>query len=189
MELGQLVATAEATGGAAESRGVHGWVNASSGNVGYAVYGNVGGGSTNLYAGYFDGKVTVIGTFSNPSDEKLKEGVATLDGSSMLEKLMQLRPTTYTYKKENFPSMKLPSGVQYGFIAQEMEAVFPEFVEENVHPVELAEDGEIITASVSYKAISYTEIIPLLLSAIQEQQAEIDALKSALQSNGIEVNR
>lgn len=51
---------------------------------------------------------------------------------------------------------------KYGFIAQELEEIFP-----NV--VYTMSDGE--------KGIAYQELIPILVSAIQELQGEIDALK------------
>lgn len=51
-----------------------------------------------------------------------------------------------------------------GFIAQELEEVFPEAV---------------YTLANGKKAIAYSEIIPLLVEAIKEQQNEIDELKQA----------
>ncbi len=52
-----------------------------------------------------------------------------------------------------------------GFIAQELEKVFPEAV---------------YTTIEGTKAIAYGEIIPLLVEAIKEQQSEIDELKQVL---------
>lgn len=49
-----------------------------------------------------------------------------------------------------------------GFIAQELEEIFPEAV---------------YTTTEGMKAIAYSEIIPLLVEAIKEQQNEIDELK------------
>ena len=51
---------------------------------------------------------------------------------------------------------------KYGFIAQELEEIFP-----NV--VYTMSDGE--------KGIAYQELIPILVSAIQELQAEVESLK------------
>ncbi len=60
---------------------------------------------------------------------------------------------------------------------------------DHVHPALIDENGKETNEPVSFKGMNYNALIPLLLTAIQEQQAEIDALKSALQANGIEVNR
>ena len=59
-----------------------------------------------------------------------------------------------------------------GFIAQELEEIFPEAV---------------YTLPNGKKAIAYSEIIPLLVEAIKEQQNEIDELKQAksIQSRSI----
>lgn len=59
-----------------------------------------------------------------------------------------------------------PSSDEYfGFIAQEVEPIFPELVSTD-------ENGD--------KFISYTEFIPLLVEAIKEQQTEIEALQTQI---------
>ena len=79
-----------------------------------------------------------------------------------------------------------PGDTKIGFIAQDWQASFPEVVDENDHLV-LNEDGTIGTAEDSssttpVKAMAYTETIPLLLKAIQEQQAQIEALQSKVEA-------
>jgi len=104
---------------------------------------------------------------------------------------MQLQPKSYTYKQRGllYESMALKPGVQYGLIAQDVEKVFPELVRDIVHPAKGDEDGNEVGETFNYKSMDYTELIPLLLTAIQEQQDEINALKSALSANGIMVER
>ena len=51
---------------------------------------------------------------------------------------------------------------KYGFIAQELEKIFPNVV---------------YTMSTGEKGIAYQELIPILVSAIQELQAEVESLK------------
>ncbi|MFK7848927.1 MAG: tail fiber domain-containing protein [Rhodothermales bacterium] len=162
-----------------------------SGDHSYGVYGSVVGTGTTKYAGYFLGALKHTGPITGPgSDERLKNGVVSLDSKDILSKIMQLRPTSYTYKQEgDFSSMNLPEGQRYGLIAQELEVVFPEMVYQDVYPGPVGEGEDPIGNPIEYKSVEYLTLIPLLLSAIQEQQAEIDALKSALQSSGIEVNR
>ena len=55
----------------------------------YGVYSTASGGASS-YAGYFSGNVLVSGTFTNPSDERLKRNIAALDRP--LAKVMALRP-------------------------------------------------------------------------------------------------
>jgi hypothetical protein len=62
-------------------------------------------------------------TNTNPSDEQLKENITNVSWG--LEQISALRPVSYTWK--NNPTNQ---GTQYGFIAQEVQAVMPELVRE-----------------------------------------------------------
>ena len=62
------------------------------------------------------------GSWGVVSDLKTKRNVKSMDSS--LSKLLRLRPVTFEYKNIN----KYPSGIHNGFIAQEVEKVFPEWI-------------------------------------------------------------
>jgi hypothetical protein len=53
----------------------------------------------------------------------------------------------------------------YGLLAQNVEEVFPELVEENYF---------------GYKSVNYQELIPIIISKMKNMQSEIDQLKEAL---------
>jgi hypothetical protein len=55
--------------------------------------------------------------------------------------------------------------VHYGFIAQEVEKIFPEFV---------------VTDGKKNKMIGYSGFIPILTKGIQEQQQQIEELKNEI---------
>lgn len=99
------------------------------------------------------------------SDEKYKTNVANL--ALMLDKLKLLRPVSYNLKKDVDGIKTDPnvSDFQYGFIAQELKEVFPDMVSQR-------EDGVL--------GIRYTELIPVLVQAIKEQQEQIDALSKRI---------
>ncbi len=128
-----------------------------------------------------NGNITHSGTISQSSDRNLKEGLAPL--SSTLSKLMNLN--VYSYQYRNDTGLSLPSGTHFGVIAQEMELLFPDLVHNNRHMVSTGESlgagpsGE--TAVVEFKSVNYTEMIPVLIKAIQEQQEQIDALKAEIE--------
>lgn len=171
-----------AGGGSYYNYGVHAKASGTQGtNIG--VYGWAYGASTN-YAGYFNGNVHVTGTFTNPSDIKFKKDISPLKRS--LNKILELKPKKYFYKTESFKSMQLPKAERIGLIAQEVEAVFPNLVSEEVMPVkDVDEKGNKIPADKlkkpeKYKSINYIELIPILIGAIQEQQKEIDIMKNQL---------
>lgn len=120
------------------------------------------------YAAYFSGNVYCTGSYL-PSDEKLKENIQPLHNA--LEKVMKLDVKTFNYKASEFPEMNLPSGMQSGFTAQNMESIFPELVKLN--PAKKEQPAE-------FKAVNYTGLIPVLTAAIQEQQSTISGLREEI---------
>ena len=92
-----------------------------------------------------------------PSDIHLKHDIQPLTNS--LVKLLKLNGVSYIYNNDNTEKR------QIGFIAQELEEIFPEFVT-------TGEDG--------LKAVSYANITAVLLEGIKDQQKEIDNLKDRL---------
>lgn len=144
----------------------------------YAIHGVVGtspnacGGlqNTNHWAGFFEGPVYSSIAFF-PSDENLKENINEFE--SPLEKVMELNPLQYTFLLEENPGLSLPDGLQHGFLASELEAVFPHLVRDVITPSQTDSLGVITRESQSLKAINYDGIIPINTAAIQEQQGII----------------
>jgi len=149
-------------------------------NVIYGIYASGVNGATN-YAGYFSGNVTVTGTFSNPSDEKLKENVDSL--RAVLPLVTKLKPVSFTYTKDSqYQHMNLPSGAQYGFLAQDLETTFPALVDTASHPSLAELEGREGGEPIIYKSINSMALIPILVEAIKEQQKMIDDLKAQVNS-------
>ncbi|MCF7803627.1 MAG: tail fiber domain-containing protein [Candidatus Marinimicrobia bacterium] len=133
--------------------------------------------------GIFSGDVHVTGEFTNPSDIKLKENIQPV--GSVLGKLKQLQAKSFNYKRNDprYKPMNLASGKRVGFIAQNMEKLFPELVSEDafIDPeAPGAEKAGEEPEPIKYKSINYIELIPVLVQAIQEQQQEIEALKQEI---------
>jgi hypothetical protein len=159
--------------------------HSEGGLVAYGIYASAPAVSSS-FAGYFSGHVTVTGTFSNPSDQLLKRDIQPLRDEGVVDRLMQLRPTTFLYRTE-YEFMGLSRERRFGFIAQEVEAVFPELVSEQVHSPQQDDEGRIVREALSYKGVDQLSLIPILVQAIQEQQMEIEALRAALARHGIPV--
>jgi len=106
------------------------------------------------------GNLKVEGKVSSGSDIALKKDIQKLD-DNMIGKVMQLNPVTYRWKNDSEKD-----NINYGLIAQEVEKIFPDMVS--------GEEGS--------KSISYDSLIPVLIKAVQEQQQEIEQLKSEIQS-------
>ena len=116
-----------------------------------------------------------IGCNSGASDMRLKTDVHSLEGSSVLDRLTQLRPVSY---KWNHLGSQIPGHsdhkTEFGFLAQEVEALFPELV------------GQVDSSAgkgfqESWKFLQYDRFAPLLVQGLQEhkkQSEEADRLLS-----------
>ena len=82
---------------------------------------------------------------------------------------MQLQPRKFDWKKGKGKDVSNDRG----FIAQEIETVFPDLIDDWIDP---APEGE-----EPYKAVR-ADLIPTLVKAIQEQQVIIDDLKSRIKT-------
>jgi hypothetical protein len=114
--------------------------------------------------GYYAAYLQSSGTLT-ASDERLKENVTTLTGS--LDKINQLRGVNFTWKNE-----ARGTGNNIGFIAQEVENVYPELVGDGGLP---DIDGES-----PHKHVNYEKLVPALVEAIKELKAELDAAKARI---------
>lgn len=103
------------------------------------------------------GTLTISGDINSNSDLKLKTNIKTLTNS--LYKVLQMRGV-------EFDRIDIEGKHQIGFIAQEVEAIVPELVNENQ----------------GIKSVAYGNITALLIEAIKEQQEQINSLKEEIQS-------
>jgi len=107
--------------------------------------------------------------YSTSSDYRLKENVVNIDINQAKSRLMSLRPVEYNYISDQNKT------VISGFLAHEMaDAGFANGVTGEKDAVD--KDGNPI-----YQAIDTKFLIPEMVKVIQEQQAEIDALKKELE--------
>jgi hypothetical protein len=98
------------------------------------------------------------------SDIKLKENI--VPASPKLDKLMQVEIVNYNLKDQ--PEQKL-----IGVVAQQLEQVFPSLIEESPDRDEEGTDLGTVT-----KSVKYSVFVPMLIKAIQEQQALITQLQA-----------
>jgi hypothetical protein len=123
--------------------------------------GNVGIGTTTpSHKLYVNGTSGGTNAWDNVSDKRLKKDVLSFENG--LDKVMALRPITFNWNKTVNPELKLDDRNHLGFIAQEVEAVLPQVVS-------TADDA------MKTKSVAYSDIVPVLTKAIQEQQTTIEA--------------
>jgi pyruvate/2-oxoglutarate dehydrogenase complex dihydrolipoamide acyltransferase (E2) component len=94
-----------------------------------------------------------------PSDERLKKGIRSLDRA--LDRLLRLRGVSFEWKKSE--EQGYPTGTQMGLLAQEVEEVFPEWVD---------------TDQNGYKTLSIAGFEALTVEAFKELVAENQTLKA-----------
>jgi hypothetical protein len=92
-------------------------------------------------------------SYGSLSDQRIKENI--VDATPKLESLKQVRIVNFNLIGDNQK--------QIGVVAQELEQIFPGMVEED---------------SKGMKAVKYSVFVPMLVKAIQEQQAMIEELKA-----------
>src|SRR5690606_37267751 len=97
---------------------------------------------------------------------------------------MELQPISYEWKDEN---LRLGTGVNYGFSAQELNQIIPDVV---VHGTTIIDEetGKLTGLYEDAYGVKYAELTPILVNAIKEQQQMIvelqkqrDALKTLLE--------
>ncbi|MEK9151502.1 MAG: tail fiber domain-containing protein, partial [Patescibacteria group bacterium] len=92
------------------------------------------------------------GTITCTSDERLKKNIVSFE--SGLDALMSLRPVTYNWNYEDDGTAK-----SFGFIAQEVETIFPKLV---------------MTQDNGFKELNTIGLIPIIAQAVREQQGIIE---------------
>ncbi|MCB0389010.1 MAG: tail fiber domain-containing protein, partial [Winogradskyella sp.] len=117
----------------------------------------------------------VANTFVTYSDRRTKTHISELPYG--LEDLMKLQPVSYSYNETISPNDR----TRLGLIAQDVEKIIPEVViteDVDIDP----KTGEKTVVPGDYLAMSYIELIPVLIKAVQEQQNEIVALRNQLEN-------
>ena len=86
-----------------------------------------------------------------------------------IKKVLELKPSIYQMRVDEYAEMNFIGGMHIGFIAQEIQEVFPVLVSKNVYhnPNNRFKFSE-------YLSVNYIGLIPILTHGIQEQQVMIE---------------
>jgi hypothetical protein len=122
--------------------------------------GNVGIGTTSPgYKLHVDGKIYSSDMITAFSDIALKENINNLNNS--LDKIKECRGVSFTRKDTQEKHI--------GFIAQEIETIFPELI--------------CMNTLTGYKSIAYGNMVAILLEAIKELSEKVDLLSNKLNAS------
>jgi len=106
------------------------------------------------------------GNFNDTSDQNLKENIVSIPNGD-LAKVMQLNPVTFDWKNE------VSRNDQTGFIAQEVETIFPNEVLGDAYDVEVEGSG---------KSINTIGLLSHTVKALQEMKTLIDTLEARIET-------
>ncbi|MCB0687638.1 MAG: tail fiber domain-containing protein [Saprospiraceae bacterium] len=179
--------------GGGRNAGVHGHIT-GIGSSGYGVLGTVAdpansnadidhptawgalayGIGSQFYSVYSNGQqFSTTGTLWTTSDQRLKENIRQMDHD--LEMICALNPVSYNFKNDpGLQVLSFPTEMQYGFLAQEVEAVVPYLVRDvDLNVGENSQNSKESNQQASphtekYKAVQILGFIPILAGAVKE---------------------
>src|SRR6266496_1512430 len=188
--------------------GVYG-VGSSYGVLGQgSTYGIRGAGGTygiyasgTSWAGYFSGKVYSSGGYTT-SDQKLKQNIR--DFTSAMDIINKLKPKQYEFRQDgNYKLMNLPQGSHFGLIAQDVEKVLPDLVNDTKFETAMAQPQtteaalqqtqesaktETQSETIEFKSLNYTELIPVLIKGMQELSTINDEKATRINAQQKQIN-
>jgi hypothetical protein len=145
-----------------------------SGNGAYQSIGHPAGASTGYsYTLYYYnsspiGSIAQSGTtavvFNTTSDYRLKEVISPIENS--IDTILKLKPINFKWKNTE-------DEYGHGFLAHELQEIIPLAVTGEKDAVN--EDG-----SFKLQQVDHSKLVPYLVKAIQEQQAQIEELKAKI---------
>lgn len=120
----------------------------------------------------------------NTSDARLKDDIKPLNYG--LNEIMQLKPVSYKWKNEQHGKTIVPENqkeLKLGFLAQDLQEVISEVVTTHSwKPVSEEQKDVYIRKENERLGVNYSEIIPVAVKAIQEQQVLIEQQNKELSS-------
>ncbi len=116
------------------------------------------------------GNIYATGTITS-SDARIKENVELIENA--LDIITNIRGVKFNFKAKEYPESNFSLDRQVGVIAQEVEAVLPELVDEN---------------EVGIKGVDYSKLTAVLIEAVKEQQEIIEANDARLSEQEAEIN-
>jgi hypothetical protein len=109
--------------------------------------------------------------WTNASDQRMKDHVLSLEDKDGLAAIMRLRPVQYQWRDQQ---LNKDRGKQLGFIAQEVEVIFPELVitSGDSKTITLADGSKQVIDKP--KSMDYSGMVVPLVKAVQEIKAVLD---------------
>ncbi|MFY9308168.1 MAG: tail fiber domain-containing protein [Bacteroidia bacterium] len=130
-------------------------------SVGLSIHegGNIGIGTTSpTQALHVVGSICYTVGIAACSDSRYKKDITAIPDA--LSNVIKMKGVNYYWRAEEFPNQKFTNEKQIGFIAQELEKLYPELV---------------FTDKDGYKSVDYSRLTPILVEALKELNAKNEA--------------
>ncbi|MEI7508805.1 MAG: tail fiber domain-containing protein [Flavobacterium sp.] len=118
----------------------------------------------------------------NTSDARMKKDINPL--SYGLNELMKLKPVSFKWKNNKIGKTTIPENLEetkIGFLAQDLLTVIPEVVKTHDWRITDEKQPEIYNYVENPNlGVMYSDIIPVVVKAVQEQQVQIEELKTEI---------
>ncbi|CAM9326556.1 unnamed protein product, partial [Chrysoparadoxa australica] len=113
------------------------------------------------------GSVMGSGPYLDSSDARFKRDVTPIGLKDALSSLMELEAVTYTFDRAKHPEKSFPEGEQIGFLAQDVQEVFPSLTSED-------QDG--------FLTVAYARLVPVIVAGTNALAEEAEDLRSRVAS-------
>jgi len=122
--------------------------------------------------------ISITTSFSQTiSDNIIKKNINPIN--SPLKSLLQLEPKMYEFDTQKYKAFQLKKGLQYGFLAENIQDVFPGMVGTRSVTTMV---GKNTYRDSKIQTIDEVSLIPVLVASIQELHVEIELLKQQVQN-------
>ncbi|TMW58446.1 hypothetical protein Poli38472_010005 [Pythium oligandrum] len=102
-----------------------------------------------------DGQVMGSGAYVDASDARFKTNVTEIVGNTAIETIQALQGVEYSYRFDEFPDKRFNTRREIGFLAQDIERVLPQVIEED-------NDG--------FKYVAYARVVPVVVEALKAER-------------------
>lgn len=124
-----------------------------------------------LVAGFFT--INNTAQAQKVNDKELKKNVAPVANS--INYITKLEPLSYEYDHNKYKQLSLPDGQQFGFMADDVKQVLPGVITRDNKWVSAGKNNQ---RAITTEHVDLEKIVPLLVGAIKEQQAQIEKLQA-----------
>ncbi len=116
-------------------------------------------------------------TYLTRSDKRYKKDIKTLKTKDLIDKFMQLKPVSYNFNPKTLEANPIEyKRRHFGFIANEVEEIFPDIVVNAGMPDNIA------------RGLEYDAFIPITIAVVQQQQQKIKTLEQQIKTLQEQIN-